>query len=143
MDSRFTTVSDALLAEGYRVRFRASGASMEPSIGAGDRITIGPIAIARLSPGTVVAYRHLDRLFVHRVVSVGIDVAGRHRVLLRGDALDACDPPISPTQIVGEVVDVRRLSGTRRLGDVARIVRRILVNWRRAGVVGLFPQRAL
>jgi hypothetical protein len=144
MRNRFIEVSSTLLAQGYGVRFRASGESMQPAICAGDSVTIGPLASERLAPGAVVAYRHRDRLFVHRVVSVGTDVVGgRPRVLLRGDALDACDAPISPDQVVGEVLEVRRLSETRSLVRMARMLLRVLRSCRRPGVPELSAQRAI
>jgi hypothetical protein len=100
--NRFVDVSSDLLARGYSVRFRAAGGSMSPAIRDGDRITVTPIARATLSPGRVVLYRRLDRLFAHRIVGVG------EPLLLRGDAASVCDPPVTSSQLLGEVVAVTR-----------------------------------
>ena len=84
---------------------------MRPAICDGDVITVEPAAPASLVPGNVIVYRQLDRVFAHRLVSVGADGAGQERLLLRGDATHVCDAPISPAQVLGEVVAVRRGSG--------------------------------
>jgi signal peptidase I len=111
MVSKFVVVSSDLLARGYGVRFRASGASMRPAICDGDVITVEPAAPASLVPGNVIVYRQLDRVFAHRLVSVGVDDGGQGRLLLRGDATRFFDAPISPAQVLGEVVAVSRGSG--------------------------------
>jgi hypothetical protein len=124
--SRFVDVSCELLARGYGVRFRASGGSMRPAICDGDVVTIEPAAASSLVPGNVILYRHLGRLFAHRVVSVGIDTAGQHQLLLRGDAAPVCDAPISPAQVVGELVAVHRRSRRPALGDMSEVAARVL-----------------
>jgi hypothetical protein len=139
MSSRFIDVSSALLAQGYRVRFRATGESMDPAISGGDHITLGPPRAGHLTPGAVVAYRLLDRLFVHRVVCVGIDAAGRERVLLRGDALSACDTPIAAGQVVGEVVAVKRIAEARRVLGILTVLRRLMRSGCRKAVMRLSP----
>jgi signal peptidase len=115
--TRFVDVSSDLLSRGYGVRFRVAGSSMSPAICEGDRITVTPIARAALSPGHIVVYRRLDRLFAHRIVSVG------ERLVLRGDAATVCDPPVASSQILGEVIAVtgRRASALSR---AMRLLRR-------------------
>jgi signal peptidase I len=126
-------VSCELLAQGYGVRFRASGASMQPSICDGDLITIAPATATSATAGTVILYRRLGRLLAHRVVSAGFDTSGRRRVLVRGDASTVCDAPVSPAQIVGELVDVNRASAPSirfvpgLLGRVLRSCRQLAV----------------
>jgi signal peptidase I len=121
---RFVEVSTALLAEGYGVRFRASGGSMRPAICDGDFITVAPAGAAAVTPGNVIVYRDCDRLFAHRIVSVAPGPEGDSRMVLRGDAVAACDAPVSTTQVVGHVVGVRRRQGAR-LSDVPAIVVRL------------------
>jgi SOS-response transcriptional repressor LexA len=119
--SRFVDVSSDLLARGHRVRFRASGGSMRPAICDGDLITVEPAAAAELTPGSVAIYRHLDRLFAHRVVRVEGERSAAPRFVLRGDATRACDAPVSAAQILGEVVSVRR-GPERRPGGVSMVL---------------------
>jgi signal peptidase I len=126
MVSKFVVVSSELLALGYGVRFRASGASMRPAICDGDVITVEPAAPASLVPGNVIVYRQLNRVFAHRLVSVGADDRGQERLLLRGDATRFFDAPISPAQVLGEVVAVSRGSGRPGLREVLGMARRVL-----------------
>ncbi|HJY34608.1 MAG TPA: S24/S26 family peptidase, partial [Vicinamibacterales bacterium] len=106
--SRFVDVSCDLLAGGYAVRFRASGASMRPAICDGDLVTVAPSANASLVPGNVVVYRRADRLIAHRVVDVAPAGRGCAAVVTRGDALAQCDAPVASGQVVGELVSVQR-----------------------------------
>jgi signal peptidase I len=143
MASRFVVVSSELLARGYGVRFRASGGSMRPAICDGDVITVEPAAPARLVPGSVIVYRQADRVFAHRLVSVGADDAGQERLLLRGDATHVCDAPISPAQVIGEVVAVRRGSARPGLRDVLEMVGRALRGRQRMTLWPMTSQQAL
>jgi hypothetical protein len=99
---------------------------MQPAICDGDTVTVAPSAAAHPVPGTVVVYRHADRLFVHRVVRVQAGEAGE--VLTRGDALGGCDAPIAAAQIVGELITLqrdrqRRGNGGRMQGVMDRTTR--------------------
>lgn len=143
MASRFVVVSSELLARGYGVRFRASGGSMRPAICDGDVITVEPAAPASLVPGNVIVYRQLDRVFAHRLVSVGADGAGQERLLLRGDATHVCDAPISRAQVLGEVVAVSRGSGRLGLRDVFGMVSRVLRGRHRMTLWRMTSQEAL
>ena len=143
MASRFVVVSSELLARGYGVRFRASGASMRPAICDGDVITVEPAAPASLIPGRVIVYRQADRVFAHRLVSVGADDAGQERLLLRGDAAHVCDAPISPAQVLGEVVAVRRGSARPGLRDVLEMAGRALRGRQRMTLWPMTSQQAL
>ena len=120
---RFVDVTSDLLERGYGVRFRAGGASMTPAIGDGDLITVKPTTAARLSPGRVVLYRRQDRVFAHRIVQAAND--GDHRLLLRGDAARACDEPVAPSEVLGEVVSVTPQRSSSRFSAVRSGLRRI------------------
>jgi hypothetical protein len=122
--TRFVDVSCGLLAQGYGVRFRASGASMRPAVCDGDVITVAPSAASSVAPGTVLLYRRDGRLFAHRVVHVSNGAGG---LLLRGDALPSCDAPVDPALVVGELVAVRRArAGCAHFTALAlRLLRRV------------------
>ena len=108
---RFADVTSDLLAQGYAVRFRAGGDSMRPAIGDGDVITVRPVAPARLTPGRVIVYRDRDRVFAHRIVAVSRDPLAGGLLVVRGDAVAEDDPPVAPSQVLGEVVAVSRWYG--------------------------------
>ena len=68
--------------------------SMEPGISSGDLVIVGspgsPLA-GDVGPGSIVTYRHDDKLVTHRVVSVEGD-----SLVTRGDAVEEPDPwPVS------------------------------------------------
>jgi len=108
---RFADVTSDLLAQGYAVRFRAGGGSMRPAIGDGDVITVRPVVPVRLTPGRVIVYRDRDRVFAHRIVAVSSAPPSGAFLVVRGDAAPDCDPPVAPSQVLGEVVAVSRWYG--------------------------------
>jgi signal peptidase I len=99
-------IADAL-ASGNRIRFRAAGTSMLPTIRDGDLITIAPVAPNEIVAGDVLLCRHGDRLFAHRLVAVTRQ--GPERMLeLRGDCNTDADAIVSERAIVAKVIDVSR-----------------------------------
>jgi hypothetical protein len=102
----FTGVSAELLARGCRVRFRADGWSMHPTIRPGESITVEPAQPAELQVGDIGLYRTKRGVIAHRVIEI-------HRTetpvfLTRGDAAKAADAPVNAGQILGRVVAVER-----------------------------------
>jgi signal peptidase I len=92
-----------------KVRLRVTGSSMIPAIWPGDVIMVRRCEITNLQSGQIVLYRQDGRLRAHRIVSVQDNI-----LTTRGDALLHDDPPITASDIVGEVVCIaqhgRRLS---------------------------------
>jgi len=121
---RFVNVVADLLRRGHRVRFRASGGSMYPAICHDDLITVEPVAPTGLTPGSIVVYRRLDRLFAHRLVGVEAGQSGAPLLVLRGDAADTCDAPVAWDQVLGRVVAIDR--AVRPPRGVRSMVRRAL-----------------
>jgi hypothetical protein len=75
---------------------------MAPLIEDGDRVEV--LSRAHYLPGDVVAFRREDeRLSVHRLLGFRPTRAG-WRVVTRGDAARALDPPIERGRILGRVV---------------------------------------
>jgi len=103
----------AVLARGASFRFQARGASMHPFIQDGDVITVSPLRGARLHPGDVVAFCHLDtgRLAVHRILK---NIA--QGFLLQGDNSPEEDGLIPSAGILGRVTKVERNGRLIRLG---------------------------
>lgn len=101
---------------------------MHPAICDGDLITVEPIAATDLTPGVVAIYRRLDRLFAHRVVSVEVDHFATARFLFCGDAAATCDAPVTATEVLGEVVAVRRMAAPSP-GVVSTMLGRLFGFW--------------
>jgi len=105
-------ISD-LLRSGKRVRFRAPGYSMYPTILNGDEITVEPIKPDAIKVGDIFLYRDQESLIAHRVVKIEIKNETQSSILspescftLRGDARPACDDPVAAEQVLGKVVRI-------------------------------------
>src|SRR5688500_3235808 len=97
-------VSDRLLTAGCRVRFRASGLSMHPSIRDGEMLDVERVEFTSIQLGDVLLYRHMQRPIAHRVVQIYQEGGAISGFLLRGDGKAACDAPIGPHQVLGRVI---------------------------------------
>jgi hypothetical protein len=109
-------VSDCLKS-GRAVRFRASGRSMHPTIRHDEIVVVAPVKPGCLGLGDIVLSRCGEKLTAHRLVRIDADEGGdgrdeppliRPKMVLRGDACNVCDPPISERRIVGKVLAVER-----------------------------------
>lgn len=99
---------ESLLAEGLRVRFRASGRSMLPAVRDGECLIVAPVRAGKVSRGDVVLGATWRRLVAHRVVGVGVDARGGRVFTLRGDASLEADGQVGSAAILGHVVAVER-----------------------------------
>ena len=68
MSNVFFEVAEEVLRRGHRVRFRAEGASMHPTIRAGETITVKPASPAELEVGDIALYRTERGVIAHRVI---------------------------------------------------------------------------
>lgn len=117
------------LKSGRRVRFRATGGSMRPSIREGDLLTVAPARAEELTIGDIVLSRAGEKLTAHRLVEIigagspGGSPDGSGRFVCRGDA--ACNPdrPLAPSQVLGKVVAVEVCRGRRLLSILRRFSR--------------------
>jgi signal peptidase I len=100
-----TALGCELVAEVVRrfggARLNVSGGSMLPAVWPGDVITVRPHNIATLRPGHVVLYRREGRLVPHRITCIRGGV-----LTTRGDSVGNDDPPVSESDLVGQVVCV-------------------------------------
>jgi hypothetical protein len=111
-------LAESALRNGNRLRLRALGSSMLPSLWPGNEITIEKIAGRDMVPGDVVLVRNDDRFLVHRLIAILPDAAPC-RFITRGDSLPQSDPPAAEHQLLGRVLEVRR--GNRRFVPARRL----------------------
>jgi signal peptidase I len=104
----FADAAADLLASGWRLSFRATGRSMQPAIGEGERITVERISADDVRMGDIVLYRTKQSVIAHRVEKIERDADRVTVLLLRGDASEQCDDPVLPAQVIGRVVAVDR-----------------------------------
>ena len=64
----FNEITAELLSRGNRVRFRAIGASMQPTIEDGELITVAPVAPESVNRGDILLYQNERGVVAHRVV---------------------------------------------------------------------------
>ena len=140
----FNEITAELLRRGAYVRFRAIGASMQPTIEDGELITVAPVAPESVKRGDILLYQNERGVFAHRMVgrvkgTVPSPVAGCRATgprqgdcpldhyLLRGDASVSCDAPVQLEQVIGRVVAVQRggrnLALDSRLANLLRLAR--------------------
>ena len=130
----FNEITAELLRRGNRVRFRAIGASMQPTIEDGELITVAPMAPESVKRGDILLYQSESGVHAHRVVGrvkgtvplLEGDCPLDH-YLLRGDASVSCDAPVQLEQVIGRVVAVQRggrnLALDSRLANLLRLAR--------------------
>lgn len=130
--SNYETIGCGLAAEVLRssgqLRFRATGASMLPSVWPGDILLVHKDDPRNARPGDVILFARGGRLFAHRVVEVRSPKSDvrcpESRIprtepqvsspefpiefVTRGDSLDANDPPVSSQEFLGRIVAVER-----------------------------------
>jgi len=114
----FSDVSAELLRRGARVRFRATGRSMQPTILEGEAITVEPVAPAAITRGDILLYRWERGVIAHRVIRIERTNDGtvtqpsvlspQSSFILRGDASASSDTPIQAEQVIGKVIAVER-----------------------------------
>ena len=112
-----------LLRNGHRVKFRAPGYSMYPTILHEDVIIVEPVEPSAVKIRDIVLYRVHDSLIAHRVIKIlkrsapqgpqdrsaspieaGPSTSETLLFILRGEARPACDAPVAAEQILGKVV---------------------------------------
>ena len=123
----FLDISSGLLERGYRVRFRAEGWSMHPTIRDSEVITIASVAPSEIRKGDIILYRYRRGVVAHRVVRIEREARATPMLVLRGDAADRCDAPVAPEQVLGQVLAVdragRRIDLAGRWARVRRLLR--------------------
>jgi signal peptidase I len=89
------------------VRLELKGTSMLPSLWPGDLLTIECVAHDEIAPGDMVLVMRDNRFFVHRLIERRED-QNCVSWITRGDAVPQNDPPVTASELLGQVVGVRR-----------------------------------
>jgi signal peptidase I len=104
----FIELSTELLRQGQRVRFKAPGRSMNPTIKEGETIIIQPAAPSAVRKGDIILYSFENGFIAHRVVRILKRKGDASCFIMRGDASDSSDCPVSAQQVLGKVISVER-----------------------------------
>ena len=104
----FRAIAAQLLENGHRVRFQASGSSMQPFIQDNDILEVAPLVGKRINYGDVLLVENEEgKLLVHRVVKTryreGIPI-----YLIKGDTCTSPDGWFRVENILGRVEFVQR-----------------------------------
>jgi len=126
-----------LLSRGYRVRFKAEGKSMQPTIRDGESITVQPMEPSDVKRGDIILYRSGGAVIAHRVEEIAWNGSRIAFFILRGDASSSPDQPVRPERVLGRVVSVERENQHIALGGKEARIRytlrshfRRLMSWR-------------
>src|SRR5437867_9676058 len=147
----FNEITAELLRRGAYVRFRAAGASMQPTIEDGELITVAPVVPESVKRGDILLYQNERSVVAHRVVgvvkgTVTINGGDSPPYLMRGDASVSCDPPVAREQVIGRVVGVQRggrnLVLDSRLANLLRLARLKIAKSKAFRLLHLYYQNA-
>jgi signal peptidase len=106
--SEFRALTEQLLAEGHRVRFQASGESMQPFIQDKDILEVAPLEGKQIKKGDVMLVETDEgRLLAHRVVKINRN-NGIPIYFTRGDSSISFDGSFRLENILGRVEIVER-----------------------------------
>lgn len=130
-------IATELLQNRNMVRFQAPGVSMSPIIRHRERITVKPCSHKDIRFGDIILYSGFgsqtqqlshsanDQKTVHRLLWRRV-VDGELRLITKGDNNRLCDPPVSPHQILGKVVEIEKKGGKLRLDSpLGRLLNRL------------------
>lgn len=101
-------LSTELLGRGKRVRFRAPGRSMYPTIRENEAITVEPVEPRHVKVGDIILFRSGESVVAHRVIRIKRGKGDTLRFILCEDTLGTLDQPVEAGQILGKVVSVER-----------------------------------
>jgi signal peptidase I len=125
----FLKLSQRLLNRGALLRFQAQGRSMYPFIKHGDIIVIEPRNGSYVSMGDVIFYRRSDgSTTAHRLVKIN-DRKDNMVLLTKGDALKYTDAPITPAQVMGQVIMIEGRGRKLKLNGWAGRIFSRLIAW--------------
>jgi signal peptidase I len=101
------------LERGKKLRFRALGGSMFPTIRGGDIITLEPAESGNTSRGDLLFFQNDGQFLVHRLIKKQ-QINGELFLITRGDNMPIPDPPLKSSKLRGKVVMLERGNRTIR-----------------------------
>jgi signal peptidase I len=114
-EARRTAPAPESVAEKVRVggsaTIRVVATSMFPWVRPGDQAFIRRYNFSQINLGDVILYERANRLFIHRVIrritrpSLGGEVS---LLVVKGDALDRPDAPVSAKEFLGRAIRIHR-----------------------------------
>ena len=127
---RCNLAAEALRSSG-RLRLRATGVSMLPTLWPGDVLTVQRLSAGEAEPGEIVLYMRHGRLFVHRIVSRNRRRDGA--LITRGDCMPADDPPVGRNELLGKVTGIERRGAIfpprRKRSPFCRLLAYLFCHW--------------
>jgi hypothetical protein len=127
-EQRKCSLAAHVLRSSGRVKLRATGASMLPTLWPGDVLTIQCRNFDQVESGDVVLFLRDGRLFVHRILSKSRLEDGF--LVTRGDCMPQADPSVRPGDLLGKVTKIERsvslFAPTLKLGLFRRIFARMV-----------------
>lgn len=92
-----------VLRESGEVKLKLYGTSMLPAVWPGDMVTVRCCSHNDLRPGQILMYRGEGIVTAHRLLQIR-----RRQLILRGDSLPCCDPPVDVERVLGKVTAISR-----------------------------------
>jgi hypothetical protein len=138
-EGRCSLAAEALQSWG-KLKVRATGLSMLPTLWPGDVLTVQSIRPEQAEPGEIVLYMRHGRFFIHRIVSKAL-TGDRMHLVTRGDCMAEDDPRVERSELLGKVIEVRRANSifvpARRLSPFPRLLAWLFCHWSLFRRVGL------
>jgi signal peptidase I len=114
-----------VLRAGGKLRLRALGLSMLPSLWPGDILIIHSKTYEQVSRGDIVLYARGREFFVHRIIGKSSD---SQYLITQGDGLPKPDPPVSRQDLLGRVSAIERCGLLREPNRANPIFHRLLAH---------------
>ncbi len=90
-----------------RVRFRATGSSMLPTVWSGDTLVVACVTADQIQIGDIALVGRDGRLCAHRVVCLPEGPRNRYWIT-QGDAMPTPDRPVVESELLGRVTKINR-----------------------------------
>lgn len=118
-DSVKCALAEESLRSTGKLRMRAMGWSMAPTLWPGDILEIEAVSGDLVAAGDIALFRREGRLFAHRVIAKAGTWGGEFVLVTQGDGMAEADPAIFSAQLLGKVCLVSR--GVRPFRPSARV----------------------
>jgi signal peptidase I len=113
IDSSKMDFFSSLLRDGYDLRLRVTGKSMNPFLKTGSYVTLSKVPVEKLRLGDIIFFRCADDTFkLHRLIGIG-----EKHLVAKGDALNLPDSEIDRNHYLGKVIRVEP-SGSQGPGSL-------------------------